>query len=156
MYKHSLRRRGQRGASLLVTLGALMLLAISAVAILRSVDTSTLLAGNLAFRQSAVVATDLGIEAARTFVAGLTAEELNNPANASKPVAATSAYPYWSVWQTNFNPETYDWDGQALKQRFEVDFAKLKLGRAHHMKFTARPAGQQLAAAGTLMARASK
>lgn len=50
----------------------------------------------------------------------------------------------------------YDWDGQALKQRFEVDFAKLKLGRAHHMKFTARPAGQQLAATGTLMARASK
>jgi len=113
MNNHSARRRGQRGASLLVTLGALMLLAISAVAILRSVDTSTLLAGNLAFRQSAVVATDLGIEAARNFVAGLTAEELNNPANASKPVAATSAYPYWSVWQTNFNPETYDWEGQS-------------------------------------------
>ena len=50
----------------------------------------------------------------------------------------------------------YDWDGKELKQSFEVDFAKEKLGRAHHMKFTARPAGQQLAAAGTLMARASK
>ncbi len=50
----------------------------------------------------------------------------------------------------------YDWDGQALKQRFEVDFARLKLGRAHHMKFTARPAGQGLAAADALMARAPK
>ncbi|WP_298824444.1 selenium-binding protein SBP56-related protein [uncultured Piscinibacter sp.] len=39
----------------------------------------------------------------------------------------------------------YDWDGKELVQRFEVDFNKLKLGRAHHMKFTARPAGQALA-----------
>jgi selenium-binding protein 1 len=40
----------------------------------------------------------------------------------------------------------YDWDGKDLVQRFEVDFTKLKLGRAHHMKFTARPAGKELAA----------
>jgi selenium-binding protein 1 len=39
----------------------------------------------------------------------------------------------------------YDWDGKELVQKFEVDFAKLKLGRAHHMKFTARPSGQSLA-----------
>ena len=32
----------------------------------------------------------------------------------------------------------YSWDGQELKQTFEVDFNKLKLGRAHHMKFSAR------------------
>lgn len=107
-------RRGQRGASLIVTLGALMLLTISAVAILRSVDTSTLLAGNLAFRQSAVVATDSGVEAARTFITTLTAAELNNPANASKPVAASTAYPYWSTWQAGFNPDTYSWDTQSL------------------------------------------
>lgn len=44
----------------------------------------------------------------------------------------------------------YDWDGKALTMRFEVDFAKLKLGRAHHMKFTARPAGQQIAGLGAL------
>ena len=36
----------------------------------------------------------------------------------------------------------FDWDGKELMQRFEVDFNKLKLGRAHHMKFTARPAGK--------------
>jgi selenium-binding protein 1 len=40
----------------------------------------------------------------------------------------------------------YDWDGRSLTQRFEVDFTKLQLGRAHHMKFTARPAGHALAA----------
>ena len=36
----------------------------------------------------------------------------------------------------------FDWDGKELMQRFEVDFNKLKLGRAHHMKFTARPAAR--------------
>jgi len=40
----------------------------------------------------------------------------------------------------------FDWDGQALKLAFEVDFNKQKLGRAHHMKFSARPAGKALAA----------
>ncbi|MEO8163759.1 MAG: selenium-binding protein SBP56-related protein [Betaproteobacteria bacterium] len=32
----------------------------------------------------------------------------------------------------------YDWDGKELTQTFEVDFYKLKLGRAHHMKFSAK------------------
>jgi selenium-binding protein 1 len=35
----------------------------------------------------------------------------------------------------------FNWDGKELKPAFEVDFAKEKLGRAHHMKFTARPSG---------------
>jgi selenium-binding protein 1 len=39
----------------------------------------------------------------------------------------------------------FHWDGQALKLAFEVDFNKQKLGRAHHMKFSARPAGKALA-----------
>jgi selenium-binding protein 1 len=34
----------------------------------------------------------------------------------------------------------FHWDGKELKLAFEVDFNKEKLGRAHHMKFTARPA----------------
>lgn len=41
----------------------------------------------------------------------------------------------------------FDWDGKELVQKFEVDFNRLKLGRAHHMKFTARPAGKSLAQA---------
>jgi selenium-binding protein 1 len=28
----------------------------------------------------------------------------------------------------------FSWDGKELKQAFEVDFLKEKLGRAHHMK----------------------
>jgi methanethiol oxidase len=32
----------------------------------------------------------------------------------------------------------FHWDGKELKPAFEVDFTKEKLGRAHHMKFTAK------------------
>ena len=32
----------------------------------------------------------------------------------------------------------YDWDGKELKEVFVVDFHKEGLGRAHHMKFSAR------------------
>jgi selenium-binding protein 1 len=39
----------------------------------------------------------------------------------------------------------FDWDGKELKLAFEVDFAKEKLGRAHHMKFSAKPSGKSLA-----------
>ena len=47
----------------------------------------------------------------------------------------------------------FDWDGKELVQRFEVDFNKLKLGRAHHMKFTAQPAGRSLASTLTRVAQ---
>ncbi|MGH8517529.1 MAG: selenium-binding protein SBP56-related protein [Panacagrimonas sp.] len=33
----------------------------------------------------------------------------------------------------------YAWDGKQLTKTFELDFYALKLGRAHHMKFSARP-----------------
>lgn len=39
----------------------------------------------------------------------------------------------------------FHWDGRELKPAFEVDFTKEKLGRAHHMKFTARPTGKAMA-----------
>ena len=32
----------------------------------------------------------------------------------------------------------FAWDGKQLTQKFEVDFTKEKLGRAHHMKFSAK------------------
>lgn len=33
----------------------------------------------------------------------------------------------------------YAWDGEELTEQWKIDFEKEKLGRAHHMKFTARP-----------------
>jgi selenium-binding protein 1 len=36
----------------------------------------------------------------------------------------------------------YRWDGKSLTTAFEVDFTKEKLGRPHHMKFTAKSTAQ--------------
>ena len=40
----------------------------------------------------------------------------------------------------------FHWDGKELTPAFEVDFTKEKLGRAHHMKFSAKPAARKAAA----------
>ena len=39
----------------------------------------------------------------------------------------------------------FNWDGKALTPAFEVDFTKEKLGRAHHMKFSAKSSGKSMA-----------
>jgi selenium-binding protein 1 len=33
----------------------------------------------------------------------------------------------------------FHWDGKELKEQWAIDFYEAKLGRAHHMKFTAKP-----------------
>ena len=38
----------------------------------------------------------------------------------------------------------YEWNGKELVEKFEVDFTDLKLGRAHHMKFSAKTKAAQL------------
>ncbi len=50
----------------------------------------------------------------------------------------------------------FDWNGKELTQKFEVDFKKLALGRAHHMKFSAKPEGKPMAQAYGAQAAAQK
>ena len=54
----------QRGISLIVVLVALLIIGFAAVALLRSSDTGTLSAGNLAFKKTALAAGDAGTEVA--------------------------------------------------------------------------------------------
>ncbi|MFZ2542237.1 MAG: hypothetical protein WAW75_10780 [Gallionella sp.] len=59
----------QRGVVLFFALIALVVMSLAAVALIRSVDTSTLIAGNLAFKQTATASGDAGIEAAMGWLA---------------------------------------------------------------------------------------
>ena len=54
----------QRGVVLFFALVALVAIMLAAVALIRSVDTSTIIAGNLAFKQAATTSGDAGSEAA--------------------------------------------------------------------------------------------
>jgi Tfp pilus assembly protein PilX len=54
----------QRGVVLFFTLIAMVVMSLAAVALIRAVDTSTMIAGNLAFKQAGTSSGDTGVEAA--------------------------------------------------------------------------------------------
>jgi Tfp pilus assembly protein PilX len=59
-----LGRAAQQGMVLLVALVVLVAIMVAGIAMIRSVDTATLVSGNLAFQQSATYAADKGVEQA--------------------------------------------------------------------------------------------
>jgi type IV pilus assembly protein PilX len=61
-------RTRQKGVVLMVALIVLVALTLAGIALMRSVDTSTLIAGNLAFQQGATNYGDTGIETAITWL----------------------------------------------------------------------------------------
>lgn len=88
----ALTRRGichQHGVVLFVVLIALVVMALAAVALIRSVDTGTLIAGNLSARQSATTSADSGMESAMAWIAANEAALVND--NAAAGYYATSA-----------------------------------------------------------------
>ena len=73
-----LRIKQQRGVVLFLALIALVIMSLAAVALIRSVDTNTLIAGNLSFKQAATTSADAGTEAAIAMLIGMR----DDPANA--------------------------------------------------------------------------
>lgn len=72
----------QRGVVLIIALIVLVAMTLASIAMVRSIDTSTIIAGNLAFKQSGVASGDAGIEAAVTWLSAngdsLTADSPTN------------------------------------------------------------------------------
>lgn len=62
--------RAQQGVILVIALIVLVAMTLAGIALVRSVDTATMIAGNLAFRQSATNSGDGGVEAAVTWLNG--------------------------------------------------------------------------------------
>ena len=60
--------RRQGGVVLLIALIVLIAMTLAAVGMMRSIDTGTMVAGNIGFRQAAVATGDSGIETARTWL----------------------------------------------------------------------------------------
>lgn len=61
-------RSGQRGVVLMIALIVLVAMTLAGIALVRSVDTSNIIAGNLAFQQAATHAGDTGTETAITWL----------------------------------------------------------------------------------------
>jgi type IV pilus assembly protein PilX len=73
----------QRGAALFIALIVLVAMTLAAVALIRSVDTSTVIAGNLAFKQSSTSSADVALNNASDWIFASTASALqsDSPAN---------------------------------------------------------------------------
>ncbi len=78
----------QRGVALFFALICMVAIMLAAVALVRSVDTSALISGNLAFQRSATASGDGGTEAAITWLASTEA------ANAALNVLLDPAHPF--------------------------------------------------------------
>lgn len=61
----------QRGVVLLIALIALVALTLAGLAMVRSIDTGNVIAGNMAFRQAAMQQSDIGVEAAFIALPGI-------------------------------------------------------------------------------------
>lgn len=67
-HRRGQRRGRQHGVVLLMALIVLVIMTLAGIALMRSVSTSSVIAGNLAFQQSATHSADVGVETAVTFL----------------------------------------------------------------------------------------
>jgi Tfp pilus assembly protein PilX len=58
----------QRGTMLIISLIVLVAMTLAGIAMMRSVDTSAIVAGNIAFKQSSLNAADAGLQAGYTYL----------------------------------------------------------------------------------------
>lgn len=103
MQKYS--RKTQSGVVLIIALIVLVAMTLAALALVRSVDTNNLIAGNLAFQQAAVHSGDTGIETAADWIDKAADATLENNVPNSGYVANGSL--------STFSPDAtthYSWD----------------------------------------------
>jgi Tfp pilus assembly protein PilX len=83
MHRRPVSLRRQHGVVLFIALIVLVAMALAGIAMMRSVDTALGVAGNLAFRQASVQATERGVSAAYAYLSGTSGSTLNSddPAN---------------------------------------------------------------------------
>lgn len=95
----------QRGMILFFALIALLAMSLAAVALIRSVDTSTMIAGNLAFKQTATTSSDAGLESAIAWLNAIqTANSANNVYNNTPAVHAFNVTNAANGYYSNADP----------------------------------------------------
>jgi type IV pilus assembly protein PilX len=99
-------RARQTGVVLAITLIVLVAMTLAAIALVRSVDTTNVIAGNLAFKQATVNAADRGTEAAVAWLETTTATNVNLLINDNFPngYKASEQHPSTGVsWDSYWN-----------------------------------------------------
>jgi type IV pilus assembly protein PilX len=101
-HTRNISRYRQQGVVLVITLIMLVAMTLAVIAMVRSVDTSNLIAGNLAFQQSALLAADQGAESAANTLLPSLANSLTCTVNCPQG--------YLSWRQPNREPPVISWE----------------------------------------------
>jgi len=118
----TLFRTMQHGFALIMAMIALIAMSLTALALVRSVDTGNQIAGNIAFRQASSQAIDVGLEAAFTYL---------NALNETALATNTSAYYATAQPVDAYDiPTTIDWSsvpevattGMSIDGAFTIKF----------------------------------
>lgn len=135
-----IHRAGQEGVVLMIALIVLVTMTLAGIGMIRSIDTGTMVAGNIGFRQSAVATGDGGVEQALAWLrANMTALEADN-----------MAMGYYSTRQdsvdltgnrTEVGVDGVDWTGttgEATRARIlgEIDTSKNEVAYVIHRMCT--------------------
>jgi Tfp pilus assembly protein PilX len=110
-------QRSQQGVVLFIALIILVAMSLAGVALMRRVDTANVIAANLAFRQSSMHAGDMGVEAGRTWLMGITAANQSQLYNSNPGIAGGNGY--FAEWAQNIDmigntattSDDFDWEG---------------------------------------------
>lgn len=120
MKSHKQAARGtQQGASLIFALMVLVMLSLAAVGLVRSVNTGTLIAGNLSFKRDATVGATAAAEQAITWLqtqaaAGSNALDFDIPASAYFAAAKDGMDPTGNITSASRPLQVVNWDGNCL------------------------------------------
>jgi Tfp pilus assembly protein PilX len=99
----------QQGVSLIIALIALVAMTLAGLALIRAVDTSNVISGNLAFRQATLHATDIGVETALATLGTIvtTSLDANYPSGCAS--GACNYYPIKQAVNAVGIPTAIDW-----------------------------------------------
>jgi type IV pilus assembly protein PilX len=103
--------RHQRGAVLFIALIVLVAMSLAGIALIRSVDTANLIAGNLAFKQNATHGGDWGAEQARVWLQAQSAATLYNDIPGRYSAAMQSGLDFTA---TDPSAPDFDWNANSF------------------------------------------
>ena len=121
------RRASQRGAALLFALITLVSLMVAAIALVRSVDTGTLVLGNIGLQQDATANADQGTRAALTALAALTDRTADGSAGPGYYASAREGLDATGQQSTAATRTLIDWDGDGCAYASSGSFAACNL-----------------------------
>lgn len=102
-------RSKQGGVALVIALIALLAMTIAGLALMRAVDTTNVISGNLAFRQSTLHATDVGVETALTTLNTVVTTSIDANYPAGCPVGQCNYYPTMQAINAAGVPTVINW-----------------------------------------------